>query len=172
MQDVISAQQQEHSIARVIELKLAGRRPPYRQRTQETYAIRSLFREWKRLFLDAKNILHHKSGKTTQLVLPKRYHPMVFKELHQEMGHIGTDRVFNLARERFFWPCMYRDIEHFVTKVCPCLKDQRPVTHHKEPLQPITSSTQFEIVSIDFLHSEQRSGGYEYVLVIMDHFTR
>ena len=31
MQDIISAQQQEHSVAHVIELKLAGRRPPYRQ---------------------------------------------------------------------------------------------------------------------------------------------
>ena len=66
---------------------------------------------------------------------------------------------------------MYSDIEHFVTKMCPCLKDRRPVTHHKEPLQPITSSAPFEIVSIDFLHLEQSSGGYEYILVIMDHFT-
>ena len=39
------------------------------------------------------------SEKITQLVLPKRYHPMVFKELHQEMGHLGTDRVFSLARQ-------------------------------------------------------------------------
>ena len=67
---------------------------------------------------------------------------------------------------------MYSDIEHFVSRVCTCLKDRRPVAHTKDPLQPITSSAPFEIVSIDFLHLEQSSGGYEYVLVIMDHFTR
>ena len=67
---------------------------------------------------------------------------------------------------------MYSDIEHFVTKVCTCLKDQQPVTYHKEPLQPITSSAPFEIVSIDFLHLEKSSSGYEYLLVMMDHFTR
>ena len=101
-QDVISAQQQEHSIARVNELKLVGRRPPYRQQAQETYATRSLLRDWNRLFLDANNILRHKSGEITQLVLPKPYRPMVFKELHHEMGHLSTDRVFNLAREILF----------------------------------------------------------------------
>ena len=172
MQDIISAQQQELSITRVIELKLAGNKPSYRQRSRETHATRRLLREWNRLFLDPDNILRHKSGKITQLVLPKKYHQMVYRELHQEMGHLGTDRVFQLARERFFWPRMYSDIEHFVSRVCTCLKDRRPVAHTKDPLQPITSSAPFEIVSIDFLHLEQSSGGYEYVLVIMDHFTR
>ena len=67
---------------------------------------------------------------------------------------------------------MYHDIEHFVTKVCPCLKQRRPSFITREPLQSLTSSSPFDLVSIDFLHLEQSSGGSEYVLVIMDHFTR
>ena len=88
------------------------------------------------------------------------------------MGHFGPERVYHLARERFFWPNLCHDIEHFVTKVCPCLKQRRPSFIRREPLQSLTSSSPFDLVSIDFLHLEQSSSGYEYVLVIMDHFTR
>jgi hypothetical protein len=46
----------------------------------------------------------------------------VYKELHQNMGHLGAERVVELARERFFWPHMQRNIMHFVTKKCSCVE--------------------------------------------------
>ena len=38
----------------------------------------------------------------------------------------------------------------------------------RAPLQPIVTTAPF----VDFLHLEKSSGGYEYILVIVDHFTR
>ena len=63
-------------------------------------------------------------------------------------------------------------LEHFVTKVCRCVKQKRPVLKVTDPLQPITSIAPFDLISIDFLHLDQSSGGYEYIMLIVDHFTK
>ena len=88
------------------------------------------------------------------------------------MGHLGHERVFDRVRARVYWPRMHSDIKHYVQNVCCCLKQKRPATTQREPLHPIETTSPFQLVSIDFLHLEKSKGGYEYILVIMDHFTR
>ena len=113
-----------------------------------------------------------KCGEHLHLVLPKLFQPLVYKELHQEMGHLGVERVLQLAHERFYWPYMQHDITHFVTRVCSCLKQRHPNVNTHAPLQPVVTCAPFELISIDHLHLERSSGGHEYALVIVDHFTR
>ena len=67
---------------------------------------------------------------------------------------------------------MQADIEFFIGNMCQCLKQRAPVTKTHAPLQPIMTTSPFELVSIDFVHLEKSRGGYEYILVIVDHFTR
>lgn len=67
---------------------------------------------------------------------------------------------------------MQRDIEHHIRRVCQCVKQKAPTLETRAPLEPIVTTTPFELVAIDFLHLERSSGGYEYILVVMDHFTR
>ena len=92
-----------------------------------------------------------------------REHQLIYKELHQDMGHLGPERVLQLARERVFWPNMEKDISHFISNVCPCLIQRKPARQPCTPLQPITTSAPFELISIDFLHLETSSGGFEYI---------
>ena len=73
-----------------------------------------LLREWDHLSVDTDGILRRHKGPRTQIIVPKKFHPLVLKELHEKMGHRGVHRTLHLARERFYWPHLQRDIEHYI----------------------------------------------------------
>ena len=167
--DISQAQKEDPTISRVQFYVREQRKPTLEERQRETIEFKKYLREWHKLRVDKNtNILYR--GK--QLVLPSKFRPLVFRKLHEKMGHLGPERVFNLARERFYWPGMKMDINHFITNVCSCVKQRKPTFITREPLQSITTSAPFELISIDFVHLERSSGGFEYILVIVDHFTR
>ena len=170
--DVLDAQLQDPVISHVLNFKQQGKKPPPEELKMEPPDVKILLREWDRLYLAKSGILRHHSVDLDQLVLPAKYRPLVLKELHNNMGHLGAERVFDLTRERFYWPRMHTQITEYVTQVCPCLKDRAPNIHTRAPLQNIASTMPLELISIDFLHLERSIGGYEYILVIVDNFTR
>ena len=45
------------------------------------------------LEIGSDGLLNRKSGENLELLLPKQFHFLVYKELHQEMGHLETERV-------------------------------------------------------------------------------
>ena len=130
-----------------------------------------LLHQFSKLEVD-DGILVRRLDNRTQIVLPYQFHQLVFRELHTKMGHLGPEKVEELARQRFYWPYMSRDIEHFIQKECPCIASKRPPVPEKAPLVPIQASAPFELVCIDFLHLDACQGGWNYVLLVTDHFTR
>ena len=67
---------------------------------------------------------------------------------------------------------MQSDVTDYIWNRCRCLKQCRPHVKPHAPMQSITTSAPMELISIDYLHLETSSSGYEYILMIVDHFTR
>ena len=172
--DLLKAQHEDCNIHRIIELKSADKKLTPNEKKMESAEVRQYLHEMWRLFLRKDGLLCRKTGAHEQAVLPKSLRRLIYKELHEHMGHLGPERVYQLSKDRFYWPFMKNDIEHFIHNCCRCVK-QNPKhlpTLLREPLQPITSSSPFDLISVDFVHLEQSSRGYEYNLVIVVHFTK
>ena len=114
--------------------------------------------------------MYRVTSTATQLVLPEVYKSLVLRELHDEMGHVSSDKVMALIRLRFYF--MKKDVEKYTQTQCRCIKQKTPTNQVKEELTSIHASSPFELLSLDFLELEQSSGGYDHILVLIDHFTR
>lgn len=131
-----------------------------------------LFRGRKKLRVEKGVLLYRKTAVAKQIVLPELYCPIVYTELHENLGHLGSEKVLELARKRFFWPYMKKDIEFYVKKQCRCIVSKKPTKIERAGLFPMYVTSPFDLVSIDFLKLDVCVDGYKYVLVVVDHFTR
>ena len=170
--DLLDAQLEDRDIEPIISYMRKSVKPTREDLSHASSARKLMSYEWNKLSLEKDETLRQRSGPHIQIVLPKSLRPLVYKELHGDMGHLGVDRVVSLARESLYWTHMQQDIANFISRRCQCLKQKPP--HHTpcEPLQPIITSAPFEVISIDYLHLERSSGRYKYILVVVDHFTR
>ena len=154
--------------------------------------VKELLHHRKRLYVDNRGILRrrnlegkqvkteikHKQSKTNikrqndQVVWPESLRNLIFQWFHVDMGHIGANRVAQLCRSRVFWPRMNSDIEAFISESCPCIAQKKPARHKEAELQSINTSAPLELITIDYLKLEKGVGGYQYILLVVDHFTR
>ena len=115
-----------------------------------------LFQQFSKLRITEDGILRRKTDKYTQIVLPEAYHNLVFLELHQKMGHLAADGVEDLARQRFYWPYMVKDIEKYIQKKCSCVISKKPNWTEKAPLVPIEATYPFELILIIYIWKNAR----------------
>ena len=94
------------------------------------------------------------------------------KGIHDSAGHQGQFKSLSLARQRFFWPHIDRDVKDYVRQCQRCVISKTADPEGRAPLESIKTSAPLEIVCIDFWTAEDSNNKSIDVLVVTDHFTR
>ena len=97
----------------VYQCVLEKRKPTKEELKGWSQKSKVMLHQFKRLSIE-NGLLVRQMKKRKQLVLPEHYHSLVYRELHEKLGHLGSDKVEELARQRFYWPYMQADIELYI----------------------------------------------------------
>ena len=171
-EDLVRRQREDVVVGPVYQAVLDEKRPDKATWKKLSQASKLLMHHFKKLDIREDDVLIRKLKSNSQIVLPDNYHQIVYTELHENMAHLGADKVIELAQQRFYWPYMAKQITHYIRKKCRCIVNKKPNVPERAPLVSIEASRPFQMVAIDFCKMDKANGGFEYVLVVSDHFTR
>lgn len=171
------AQLGDRTLSRVLHYMERCRRPSRRERAHETVTVMRYIKHWEKLFL-SNGILYRRSRdqvtkfKRHQYVVPDSLKAVVLRGVHEDAGHQGQSRSLGLARQRFFWLNLDRDVRDHVRNCQRCIVSKTAEPVDRAPLETITSTRPLQLVCIDFWSAEDARNKTVDVLVITDHFTR
>ena len=169
--DLIEAQKSDACIGPVYQAVSISCRPSKVEWKQLNRGSRLLMHHFPKLVIE-NGVLLRKTTVSEQIVLPEKYHQIVYAELHENLAHLGPEKVIDLAQQRFYWPYMAKQITQYIQNKCRCVVSKKPNIGEKAQLVPINSTHPFEMIAIDFMHLDKAKGGYEYVMIVSDHFTK
>ena len=170
-EELIESQLNDDYIKPVYQFVKTKTKPIKQEWKEISYQSKLFIKQYHKLKL-VKDALIRSTSEYNQIVLPTSMQDVVYTELHKKMGHLGTKKVVDLARRRFYWPRMYKDIDTYIRRKFQSVMQKRPNREDRAPLVPIKSTYPFEIVSLDFVKSNKAKGGFEYVLVVTNRFTQ
>ena len=136
--------------------------------------MKALIRIKKQLILK-QGVLYRRTSQVNtrtkfQLVLPNSHRTRAVAGCHDQVGHLGQDRVLDLLRDWFYWPGIHTDVVSYINSCPRCLR--RKSQPDKAPFLNIEASQPLELIHLDYLKIDPSKGNIENVLVITDHFTR
>ena len=149
----------------------------------ENQEQRSLYKQWHRIQIISDRLYRawtfekrNKQCVVFQYIVPRNQRLEIIQLSHDSpiSGHLGTERTTMRIAERFFWPGWESEVKNYVISCQQCQQSKASRQSTTAPLQPILSSRPIEILTADIMGPIQPKSisGFEYVLVVCDHFTK
>ena len=108
-----------------------------------------------------------------QVVLPIFITPTILKEAHEQIGHMGVAKTFDIIQKRFYWPGFFKAVENFCARCELCAKN-KAVPRPRWPLKPIEIvPIPFYMIGVDLIGPLKTTrSGNKYILSVIDYYTK
>jgi len=111
------------------------------------------------------------SGDRQRPYVPSQLRKDVFDSLHN-LSHPSIRNTRRQITEKYFWPNIAKDVTHW-SRCCLSCQREKVIKHTKTPIDNIKMpSVKFKHIHIDIVGPLKESNGYNYMLTIIDRFSR
>ena len=95
------------------------------------------------------------------------------RQMHEEFGHFGIRMTHSMLRGQYWWTGMYQHVIAYVVRCEVCDRVRSSFNTLSPQLQPLSIMGLDYSWSLDFVGSlVVTSRGAEYVLVMVEHFSK
>ncbi len=108
-----------------------------------------------------------------QMIPPQKRISEILETCHKIVGgHAGPYRTKMRILRRFDWGGLNRDVEEYVAQCLECQRNKPMRPKPIKSLKPIRTNNPNEMLEVDFLKMVKDDEGFEYIVMMIDHFTK
>ena len=111
----------------------------------------------------------------SQLVVPQSMKYEILSNVHNHVAgaHFGVHKTFQKLKQRYWWPSMFKDVEHWCKSCADCAMKKSPRNTKRAPLLPLPVEGAFDRVAVGVLGPFKPSNRQNrYIVVFSDYLTR
>ena len=137
-----------------------------------TADAQELWRQRKRLRIRGGLLYYISSSGEYALIVPQFKRKELLDCIHRSMAHIGSTKMYETLKNKYFWPNMLADIRNRLNACISCchVKENK---YGVTQLQPVVTNTPFERIAIDIAGPLPPAyTGDRYILGVIDYFSK
>ena len=125
-QEWTNQQSQDKTIVEIRDLLQSKKLIQWKGHTDDSVEMKTMLRH-KQQFILRNGLLYRKvqfyshDQPSLQFVLPQNYREQARKACHNDIGHLGLKRSFNILKDRFYWAGMSAHMENHIQTCDRCL---------------------------------------------------
>lgn len=174
-QDWVAQQERDPDVQTIRKWKETEHWPSASERLSLSPFGRKILQQWDQLVVRTGLLCRHTYLEAElrtiwQIVLPEGSVRALVVEAHEDGAHLGVNKTLQWVRRQYFIPGLQTVVEE-VCRACKRCAIAKSI-EQRAPVQTIKTGRPLEMLMVDYVMVGESVSGYQYALVMTDHFTK